>query len=161
MARVTVDQVLGNISIHLHLSKETEHELLAEIRTHLEDVLANAVSNGEDEQTALLQAAEQFGVDEVGTELQEIHAKRDSIDAIVASALPVLLALVLRWLIFAPDGSALGWHLLLIRPEVWIVAATALVLPVICFRRLRFAVVGWGIFWFLTVIFILFPTNNL
>ena len=30
--RMTIDEVLMNISIHLHLSKESEHEILAEIR---------------------------------------------------------------------------------------------------------------------------------
>ena len=49
MGKVTIDQVLANISLHLHLSKETEHELLAEIRTHLEDAVAKAIVKGEDE----------------------------------------------------------------------------------------------------------------
>ena len=54
---MTIDEVLTNISIHLHLSKETEHEILAEIRTHLEDAVKQAVILGEDEQAALQKAA--------------------------------------------------------------------------------------------------------
>jgi hypothetical protein len=157
---VTIDQLLTNLSQRLHLSKETEYEVLAEIRTHLEEVIANAASRGEDEQKALLKAAEQFGIDEVSAELQEVHSDRESIDAIVVTSLPVLFALVLRWLAFAPDGSALDWPLLLIKPGFWIIAATALVIPVLCFRRWRFALAGWGFFWLLTVIFVIYPSVN-
>jgi len=40
------------------------------------------------------------------------------------------------------------------------VAAAALVVPVLLFRRWRFALVGWGFFWLLTVIFVVFPSIN-
>lgn len=155
---VTIDLVLAQIQKHLNLSKETEHELLDEIRTHLEDAVADAVSKGEDEEVALLKAAERFGVDEVGAELQEVHEGWDSIDAIVLSGLPVLFAIILRWLAFAPDGSALDWPTLLARPAFWIVAIVALVLPFLQFRRWRFALLGWGFFWLLTVVFVVFPS---
>lgn len=158
MDRVTIDQVLANIRQHMHLSKETEQDLLAEIRTHLEDAIADAHAKGEDEQLALMKAAEQFGVDEVGSELQEVHSDRESIDAIIACAFPVLFAVILRWLVFAPDGSALEWAELLARPGFWIVATAALIIPVLRFRRWRFVLVGWGVFWLLTVIFVAFPS---
>jgi hypothetical protein len=160
MERVDIDQVLGEIRRHLHLNKETETELLAEIRTHLEEAVARAGAQAEDEQAALRKAAEQFGIDEVGAELQVVHADRDSVDAIVATALPVLFTLVLRWLAYAPDGSALHWTQLLIRPGFWIVAGAALAFPLLVFHRWRFALAGWGIFWLLTVIFVIFPSIN-
>jgi hypothetical protein len=158
MDRVTIDQILVKIRRHLYLSKETEYELMSEIRTHLEDAIAEARIKGRDEEAALVKAAEEFGVDEVGAELQEVHANWESIDAIFATALPVLFALILRWLAFAPDGSALAWPQLLVRPGFWIVAAAALILPFLRFRRWRYALVGWGFFWLLTVIFVVFPT---
>jgi hypothetical protein len=148
MGKVTIDQVLANISLHLHLSKETEHEVLAEIRTHLEDAVAKAVVKGEDEQIALLKAAERFGVDEVGLALQEVHESWEPINPLLVVALPVFLALLLRWLAYAPDGSALAWPQLLVGPGFWIVAGAALII---------LALIGWGIFWLLSVIFIVFP----
>ena len=160
MDEVTIDHVLAQIGRHLNLSKETEQELLAEIRTHLEDAVAVARSEGGDEQAALLRAAEKFGIDEAGPELQQVHANWESIEAILASALPVLFAVILRWLAFAPDGSALDWPQLLAQPGFWIVAVAALVVPVLLFRRWRFALVGWGFFWLLTVIFVVFPSIN-
>ena len=49
---MSVDQMLEKIARQLHLSKETETEVLAEIRTHLEDAVAEAISQGRDEQEA-------------------------------------------------------------------------------------------------------------
>jgi len=158
MDEVTIDQVLEKISTHLHLSKETESELLAEIRTHLEEVASNASLKGENEHEALLIAAKNFGIDEVGVELQELHAERESVEAIFAIILPILFTLVLRWLAFEPDGTARAWSHLLLTPEFWIVALVALVLPVVYFYRWRFVLIEWGIFWLLTVIFFVFPS---
>jgi hypothetical protein len=159
MDGVSIDQILEELRQHLHLSKETEQEVLAEIRTHLEDVAAEARSKGEDEHKALLEAVERFGVEEVGDELQEVHANQEIIEALRVTALPVVFALILRWLIFAPEGSALDWPLLITKPEFWIVAAAALFIPALLFRRWRFALVGWGVFWLLTVIFVVFPST--
>jgi hypothetical protein len=156
--KVTIDQVLENINRQLHLSKETQTEVLAEIRTHLEDAIAKAVAQGNDEQEALLKAAQQFGIKEAGDELQEIHINRESVNAVAATALPVLFAVILRWLAFAPDGSPVEWRKLLIQPGFIIVAIAALLFPVFCFHRWRFVLATWGIFWVLTVIFVLFPS---
>lgn len=155
---MTIDEVLTNISIHLHLSKETEHEILAEIRSHLEDAMAEAVSKGLDEQTALQKAAEQFGIDEAGAEIQEVHANWEAVDAIFVTALPILFAVALRWLTFAPDGSARSWQQLMVQPGFYILAFAALLMPFLILHRWRYALIGWGIFWFLTVIFVIFPS---
>jgi hypothetical protein len=160
MDSMTIDQVIAALSRQLHLSKEAETEVLAEIRAHLEDALADAERKGEDSQAALLQAAEQYGFDEALVELQEIHIQHESIDAIAATALPVLFALILRWLVFAPDGTALAWEQVLARTEFWIVALAALFIPLYSLHRRRFALAAWGIFWLLTVIFITFPSIN-
>lgn len=157
---MTIEQVLVTIGQQLHLSKETEHEVLEEIRTHLEETVANAASLGEDEQAALLKAAERFGINEVSAELQTVHSSRESIDAIAATALPVLFAIILRWLAFAPDGSVLKWTQLLNRPWFFLVAVVAIIIPIYHFHRWRYALVGWGVFWFLTVIFVIFPSIN-
>ena len=157
----TVDQVLENISHQLHLSKETQTEVLAEIRTHLEDAVTEAVAQGKDEQDALWKAAQKFGVDEAGAELQEVHLNHDSVEAVAATALPILFAVILRWLAFAPDGSPVEWRQLLIQPGFIIVAIVALLFPALCFHRWRYVLAMWGIFWLLSVIFVLFPVISL
>lgn len=155
---LTIEHLLQRIAAQLDLSSETEQEVLAEIRTHLEESAAAAEANGYDKQTALLKAAEQFGLEEAGVGLQEVHQPWESADAILACALPVLCALILRWIVFAPDGSALDWPELLARPAFWIVAVVSLLVPLIRFQRWGYALVGWCLFWALTVIFVTFPT---
>lgn len=154
----TIDQVLGRIRAQMDLDGETEQEVLAEIRDHLEEAVAEARAEGLDEVEALARAAACFGVEEqVGRELQAAHAGWGTADAVVAAALPVVCALILRWLAFAPDGTALGWPQLLSRPAFWIVALAALLIPVLKFERWRYALVTWVIFWGLTVLFVTLP----
>jgi hypothetical protein len=69
----------------------------------------------------------------------------------------VVCALVLRWLAFAPDGTALGWPQLLSRPAFWIVALAALFVPLLKFERWRYALATWVLFWGLTVLFVMLP----
>lgn len=157
MDRVTIDQVIAKINLQLHLSKESETEILAEIRAHLEDAVADAIAKGIDEQAALLKAAEQFGAEETGAELQVVHSNQESIDAILATALPVVFTLILRWLSFAPDGSALAWPQLLVRPGFYLVAIISFIIPLLWFRRWRFVLWGWGVFWLFTLVFIFYP----
>lgn len=157
MEQLAIDQVLEKIRQQLNLTKPTERDLLDEIRTHLEDVVDEAVSQGRDAHQALVQAAEEFGVEETGLQLQQVHRDRESLDALALIILPVLCALVLRWLTFAPDGSALGWPQLLVRPGFWAASTAALLVPFLYFTRWRLALLGWAIFWLLSVIFIVFP----
>jgi len=142
----------------MHLDREIEHELLEEIRSHLEEAVAEAQAQGVDESTALSEAAARLGVEEVGTTLQAVHAGWGTADAVIAAGLPVVCALVMRWLVFAPDGTALGWSQVLARPAFLVVALSALLVPVLKFERWRYALVSWGFFWLMTVIFVLGST---
>lgn len=153
-----IDEILARIWAQMNLDRETEHEVLEEIRSHLEEVVAEAQCQGADEAEALAQAAARFGVEEVGTTLQEVHAGWGTADAVIAAGLPVLCALVLRWMVFAPDGTALGWQQVLVRPAFLVVAVAALLVPVLKFERWRYALVSWCFFWLMTVIFVLGST---
>lgn len=156
----TIDHILEEIRAELNLSRETEQELLAELRSHLEDTVAAAAARGENEEAALLKAAEQFGAAEVGRALQDVHAQWESADAILACALPVAAALLLRWLVFAPQGTAVSWQTVLIQPAFWIVALVVLLLPALKFHRWGYALACWGFFWVMTVLFAVMPGAN-
>ena len=156
-----IEDLLDRIRAQMDLDVETEHEILAEIRDHLEESIARASAEGLSEAEALTRAAAQFGVDEeIGQELQAAHTGWGTADAVVAAALPVICALVLRWLAFAPDGTALAWPQLLTRPAFWIVAATALLLPLLKFERWRYALAMWCVFWGLTILFTVLPAAH-
>ena len=157
MSTEQIEQVLARIRAHMDLENETEHELLEEIRSHLEEAVATAQARGLDEQVALAEAATRFGVEEVGRELQQVHTGWGTADAVIAAGLPVVCALVLRWLVFAPDGTALGWPQLLTRPTFWMIAAAALLVPLLKFDRWRYALMIWVFFWAITVVFSTWP----
>jgi hypothetical protein len=152
-----LDDVLASIRARLDLEAETEHELLEEIRAHLEDAVLEARARGLDEGQALAEAAARFGADEVGQELQAAHVGWGTADGVVAAALPVVCALILRWLVFAPDGTVVGWREVLVRPAFWVVALAALLVPLLRFPRWRYALVSWAFFWALSVIFVAWP----
>jgi len=154
---MNVDDVLDGIRARLDLEAETEYELLEEVRAHLEDAVAAARARGLDEEAALVEAAARFGVEEVGRELQAAHVGWGTADGIVAAALPVVCALVLRWLVFAPDGTAVGWREVLVRPAFWVIAVAALAVPLLRFPRWRYALVSWAFFWILSMIFFAWP----
>ena len=124
----------------------------------VEDALAEARSRGLGEAEALAHVEYRFGLgEEVGQGLQAAHVGWGTADAVLAAGLPVVCALTLRWLVFAPDGTALGWPRLLNRPSFWIVAPVMLLVPLLKFGRWRYAVVGWVVFWVLTVMFVNWP----
>ena len=154
---MTVDDVLARIRAHLNLEAETEYELLQEIRAHLEEAVEVARAQGLDEEAALAEVAARFGVEEVGQELQAAHVGWGTADGIVAAALPVVCALVLRWLVFAPDGTAVGWQEVLVQPVFWVVSLAALVVPLLKFPRWRYALASWAFFWALTMVFFAWP----
>jgi len=153
-----IEDLLDRIRAQMDLNSEIEHEVLAEIRDHLEESLAEAQAAGLSEKEALARTAARFGLEEeVGRELQAAHSGWGTADAVVAAALPVACALILRWLAFAPDGTALGWPQLLSRPAFWIVALVALLVPLLKFERWRYALIAWILFWGLTVVFATLP----
>nr|MBC7245185.1 hypothetical protein [Chloroflexota bacterium] len=158
MSNPDVERLLTQIRAQMELDSETEHEVLSEIRAHLEEALAEARAQGLDESAALAHVMSRFGsVEEVGRALQDAHAGLGTADGVIAAGLPVLCALILRWLVFAPDGTALGWPQLLNRPSFWVLALLMLLIPLLKFGRWRYAIAGWVIFWGLTVIFVTWP----
>ncbi len=154
---LTINSVLNQIRQEMNLSRETEKEILDEIRTHFEDALADGRAQGLSDGIILEQAAADFGVTITAEALKEVHLQWESADAVIACIIPTAAALILRWLAFAPDGSAIGWQTFLLRPAFWIVAVVCLVVPLLQFSKWHYAMVSWGIFWFFTVIFIALP----
>jgi hypothetical protein len=151
----TLDTVLTAISAEMNLSKATEWELIEEIRGHLEDAVADARATGLDEDAALLKAAEKFGAAEVGQALQAVHMPWESADALLACFVPVLGGLVLRWLVFAPSGSAVGWPMALSAPAFVVLAVVLLLVPCLQFRRWPYTVTAWLFIWGVSVVFML------
>jgi hypothetical protein len=154
---VTIDDALDQIQARLVLEAEAEHEVLEEIRGHLEEAVAAGKARGLDEQKALAEAARAFGIEETAAALRETHAGWGTLEGVAAAALPVLLALVFRWLIFAPEGTADAWRESLSRPTLTVIAAVAMLLPLALFARRGYAIALWIFFWGLSVITLIWP----
>ena len=155
---MTIDDVLNQIQSRLGLEAETEYDVLEEIRGHLEEAVAAARERGVDEQEALWEAAAAFNVEQTTTELRATHAGWGTLEGVAAAALPVIFALTLRWLIFAPDGTAADWPALLSWPNMAVIAALAMLVPLWRFSRRRYALALWFFFWGLSLIAVVWPT---
>ncbi|MCB0007832.1 MAG: hypothetical protein KDE04_15310 [Anaerolineales bacterium] len=154
----TIEGVLAQIARQLDLSSQTEHELLEEIRGHLEDAVEAAIHQGQEPRLALQAVAERFGVELTAAALQAEHAPWESADAIVACILPVGGALLLRWLAFVPAGTAANWSHLLLQPVFWSVAFFILLTSFLYYRRWQLALTVWSFFWALSLIILLLGT---
>jgi hypothetical protein len=155
---VTIDDLLNQIQPRLGLEAETEHEVLEEIRGHLEEAVAAAKARGLDEPQALLEAAAAFGVEQATAELHATHAGWGTLEGIAAAALPVIFTLVLRWLIFAPDGTAGAWREMLSQPALIVIAAVVMLVPLLRFPQRRYAIALWIFFWGLSLVTAVWPT---
>ena len=153
----TLNEVLDQIRARLGLEAETEYEVLEEIRGHLEEAVAEARARGLDDGQALREAAAAFGLEQTMAELRRTHAGWGALDGVAAAALPVILALVLRWLIFAPDGTADAWRVLLSPPILAVIAAVAVLAPLLRFPRRRYALALWIFFWGLSLMAVMWP----
>ena len=148
---MNIDDVLVRISQRINLDAETEYVVLEEMRGHLEDAVADARARGVADDDALVQAASRFGVEQAARELQKTHQGWGTLEGIAAAALPVFFALALRWLVYAPDGTYVGWQQMLGRPALWTVALIALLIPLWQFPRRRYALLSWAVLWGLSV----------
>jgi hypothetical protein len=155
---MTIDDALDRIRPSLGLEADAEQAVVEELRSHLEEAVADAAARGVDEQQAIRLALAAFGLEETATELRATHAGRATLDGIALAAVPVIGALVLRWLLFAPDGSANAWPALLTGPALVTIAAVAVLLPVVRFPRRRLALALWGFFWGLSIVTVVWPT---
>ena len=152
MSLMTIDDLLVQMRDRMDLEAEREHELLEEIRGHLEDAVADARRLGLDEQDAIAEAARRFGIEPAAEALQRTYAGKGALEGILAAALPVVGALVLRWMIFAPDGTFGGWRQTLARPAFWVIALICLIIPLLYFGRRRLALAGWALFWGISLV---------
>ena len=157
---MTIDDLIGQIRPGLGLEADMEHVVLEDIRGHLHDAVAAAKASGLDEQQALEAAASAFGLEQATAELRETHAGRGTLEGVAAAALPVSFALILRWTIFAPDGTAGAWREMLTGPTLVVIAAAALLVPLLRFPERRYANALWIFFWGLSLVTVVWPSSR-
>jgi len=152
---MTIDDVLEQVRARLDLEADREYELLEEIRGHLEEAVADARARGIAEEPALEEAVRRFGVEPAADALRQTYMGRGALDGVLAAALPVIGVLMLRWLIFAPNGSFGGWQQVVSGPALSIIAFAGLVIPLLRFRRHRLALASWALLWGISLVMML------
>lgn len=155
---MTIEDVISQIQPRLGLEAEAEHEVLEEIRGHLEEAVDAAKARGLDEPQALREAVSALGLEQAVEELRATYAGWGVSEGVAAAALPVVCALVLRWVIFAPDGTADGWRAMLTPPALAVIAVAAILVPALRFPRRSHAIALWAVFWGLSVLTAVWPT---
>ena len=148
------DRLLEQARAQLDLDADVERELLEELRGHLEESYSAARARGLSAEQALGEAGRRMGLPEAGQALQATHAGRGAADGVLAAAVPVVGTLVLRWLVL-PQGDLAHLHQVLARPEFWVLALAALMLPLIRIRHWRFALASWAFFWALSLAYLI------
>lgn len=150
-----IDSHLAGLAERLELEKQSRTELLEEMRSHLLDAVDANLDQGLSPAASLERALSSFGPEiRIAGEMNAVYAGWGTTDAIIFTALPVLMGLLLRWLVFAPGGTAIGWDKVLTSIPFWIVALAALLAPLLRFPRFRFALASWVLFWGMTVVFV-------
>lgn len=155
---MTIDDLLEQMRLGMAVEAEAEHEVLEEMRGHLEDSVAAARARGAGEREALEEAAAAFGVELTAAEMRATHAGWGTGEGIAAAALPVIFALVLRWLIFAPGGTFDAWRQVLSWPSLGLVTGVMILLPLLRFPRRGYAISLWLFFLMLSIAAMILPT---
>lgn len=152
-----IESFLAGMGDRLDLDQQRKRETLDEMRSHLLDAVAFYRDQGLTPSASLERALLRFGPQpHIAEELNRVYAGWGTADAIVFTALPVLMGLLLRWLVFAPGGSAIGWEHVLTSIPFWIVALAALLIPLLKFPKWRYALASWTFFWGVTVLFMMY-----
>jgi len=155
-----VEHALQCVQRQLDLDAETQRDVLDELRGHLEEAVESGRRHGLSEDEAVTRALSALEGEDLGTEFQRVHAGEATTEGVMMAGLPVLFALILRWLVFAPEGTVGGWREVLIRPAFWVISVSALLAPWLQFSRRRHAVMSWAVFWVLTVVFAIMPASR-
>lgn len=148
---------LAYVRRELRLEADVEHEVIAELLHHLEDATADAMERGLSPTQALSHAVERLGLAETTTALRETHAGLGVREGVLAAALPVGLALTLRWLTYAPEGTAGGWRVLFEPQGLALLCGLSVAFVAFCFRRSRYALAGSAFFGAVSLMTALWP----
>lgn len=147
------EQYLADLAARLPLDRDQQQAILAEVSDHLGVAAEWWQEQGLDLEAAWQRAVEEFGtVDEIAASFVETRRGWGTNEALAAAALPVLLALVLKFVALPLLAVPRSWQVLT-HPALLSSAVLLLLLPLAWkAERWRFGLAIWMVFWFFTVI---------
>ena len=146
-----MEAYLKEVRRRLHVDPSVEEEILAELRSHLEEATIAYQAMGLSRERAEARAIRQFGEAwEVAEPLQGVHGSSFH-QALLAAFLPVALTLGLKWIAIPLLRLSDAWQVVT-SPAFLSVAALLLLLPILRGEKWRYGLPAWGFFWTITII---------
>jgi hypothetical protein len=148
---VQLERYLGEVASQLNVDPTTEREILREIRSHLEEAVAELQEEGIGGEESLALAVDNFGdARDVGRMLGRRHSDSAN-QAVLAAFLPVALALTFKWIMLPLLSGLAHWQG---NPTPIIFACLtvlALLVPGLTFRQWRYGYAVWAFFSLVTI----------
>jgi hypothetical protein len=146
-----LERYLSDIASQLNVDPVSEREILREIRSHLEDAIAQMREDGVGAEESVVIALRDFGqAREVGRMLGRQHSESAS-QAVLAAFLPVALALAFKWLLLPLLGNLAQWQASPTPVVLVCLALLALLVPGLTFKRWRYGYSVWVFFSLVTI----------
>jgi hypothetical protein len=154
-AAATVEQQLGRylseVASQLNVDPVEEREILDEIRSHLEEEIAEMPDDGLGTQEMVTVVLQQFGeAREVGRMLGRQHSESAN-QAVLAAFLPVALALTFKWVLLPLLRGLAHWQASPTPVVFACLAILALLVPGLTLKRWRYGYGVWAFFCLVTI----------
>jgi hypothetical protein len=146
-----LERYLSDIASQLNVDPITEREILCEIRSHLEEAMAQMREDGVGMEESVTIALREFGeAREVGGMLGRLHSESAN-QAVLAAFLPVALALTFKWLLLPLLRDLAHWQASPTPVVLACLALLALLVPGLTFKRWRYGYSVWAFFSLVTI----------
>jgi len=146
-----LERYLSEIASQLNVDPVSEREILSEIRSHLEDAIAQMREDGVGMEESVIIALRELGeAREVGRMLGRLHSESAN-QAVLAAFLPVALALSFKWLLLPLLRDLAHWQASPTPVVLACLALLALLVPGLTFKRWRYGYSVWVFFSLVTI----------
>jgi hypothetical protein len=146
-----IDNYLEDLRGQLAVDMLTEQEILNEVRTHLEESMAEELARGRSPAEAAKLAISHLGDARIlAREMEAVHGN-SVLEALFSTIVPVALALVFKWVALPLIQSYQAWQHLSTPLLFVTLAALALLTPGLFLRRWRLGFPAWLFFGTLSI----------
>jgi hypothetical protein len=146
-----LERYLSEIASQLNVDPVEEREILDEIRSHLEEAIAEMPDQGLGTQEMVTVVLQQFGeAREVGRMLGRQHSDSAN-QAVLAAFLPVALALTFKWVLLPLLRGLAHWQASPTPVVFACLAILALLVPGLTLKRWRYGYGVWAFFCLVTI----------
>lgn len=146
-----LERYLCQIASQLNVDPGQEREILSEMRSHLEEAIAERQEEGLAAEESLAAALDQFGeAREIGRLLGRQHSDSAN-QAVLAAFLPVALAITFKWLLLPLLRDLAHWQASPTPVIFACLALLALLVPGLTFKSWRYGYGVWAFFSLVTI----------